>query len=116
MLSFGAATRIWLLAGTTDLRKSFNGLSGLVAQRLEEDPLSGHVFLFCNRERTQLKVLFWDGSGLWVCAKRLEKGSFRWPNAAEVAAGKLSVSAAELALLVGGLDWRDTRQRAWWRR
>ena len=56
--------------------KGFDGLFGLVRQRLEADPLSGHLFLFCNRPRTRLKVLLWDGSGLWVCAKRLEKGRY----------------------------------------
>jgi transposase len=74
MLALGAATRIYLAVGATDMRKGFDGLLGLVQQRLQADPLSGHLFLFCNRPRTRLKALYWDGSGLWVCAKRLERG------------------------------------------
>src|SRR6202161_3889838 len=74
MFGVGPATRIYLAAGTTDMRKSFEGLYGLVRDRLACDPLSGHVFLFSNAQRNRLKLLFWDGSGLWVCAKRLEKG------------------------------------------
>src|SRR5688572_3159355 len=81
MFSIGAATRVYVAAGSTDMRKSFEGLFGLVRDRLECDPLSGHVFLFSNVQRNRLKLLFWDGSGLWVCAKRLEKGRFRWPEA-----------------------------------
>ena len=80
MFGVGPATRIYLAAGATDMRKSFEGLYGLVRDRLSCDPLSGHVFLFSNAQRNRLKLLFWDGSGLWVCAKRLEKGRFRWPQ------------------------------------
>jgi transposase len=81
MFGVGPATRIYLAAGATDLRKNFDGLYGLARDRLSCDPLSGHVFLFSNAQRNRLKLLFWDGSGLWVCAKRLEKGRFRWPEA-----------------------------------
>ena len=63
------------------MRKGFDGLYGLVRDRLQLEPLSGHVFLFSNAQRNRLKLIFWDGSGLWVCAKRLEKGCFRWPAA-----------------------------------
>jgi transposase len=80
MFSIGSATRIYVAAGSTDMRKGFEGLFGLVRDRLECDPLSGHVFLFSNAQRNRLKLVFWDGSGLWVCAKRLEKGRFRWPE------------------------------------
>jgi transposase len=96
------------------MRKGFEGLFALVRQRLEADPLSGHLFLFCNRPRTRLKVLFWDGSGLWVCAKRLEKGCFSWPS--DVTEGaRASISAEELALLLGGMDLSKTRRKQWWR-
>ena len=70
------ATRVYLARGVTDMRMGFNGLYGCVTRLLERDPLSGHLFVFCNRRRTRLKILFWDGSGLWVCAKRLERGCF----------------------------------------
>ena len=82
MFGWGPATRIYLAAGATDMRKGFEGLYGLARDRLLCDPLSGHVFLFANAQRNRLKLLFWDGSGLWVCAKRLEKGRFRWPESA----------------------------------
>ena len=71
MFGLGPATRIYLAAGVTDMRKGFEGLYGLVRDRLSCEPLSGHLFLFCNGQRNRLKVLVWDGSGLWVCAKRL---------------------------------------------
>jgi transposase len=77
MFGVGPATGIYLAAGATDMRKSLEGLYGSVRDRLACDPLSGHVFLFANAQRNRLKLLFWDG----VCAKRLEKGRFRWPEA-----------------------------------
>jgi transposase len=96
------------------MRKSFEGLYGLVRDRLLCDPLSGHVFLFSNAQRNRLKLLFWDGSGLWVCAKRLEKGRLRWPEAAGEEA-KILLSHEELMLLLGGIDLTQTRRRAWHR-
>jgi transposase len=86
----------------------------LVSDPLGQDPLSGHLFLFTNKTRTRLKALVWDGSGLWVCAKRLEKGRFGWPQAE----GKPSVTMRpeELAMLVNGLDVKQTRQRSWYRK
>ncbi len=69
MFGLGPATRIYLAAGATDMRKGFEGLYGLVRDRLSCEPLSGHLFLFCNAQRNRLKVLVWDGTGLWVCAK-----------------------------------------------
>jgi transposase len=114
MFGIGPATRIYLAAGATDMRKNFEGLYGLVRDRLACDPLSGHVFLFSNTQRNRLKLLFWDGSGLWVCAKRLEKGRFRWPEAAGEEC-KILLSHEELMLLLGGIDLTQTRQRAWHR-
>lgn len=115
MLGLGPATRVYLAAGVTDTRKEFEGLYGLVRDRLELDPLSGHLFCFCNRRRTRLKLLYFDGSGLWVAAKRLERGCFRWPEPEE-ATTAMRLSTAEWALLVGGLDLRATKPRRWWRR
>lgn len=114
MFGVGAATRIYLAAGATDMRKGFEGLFGLVRDRLQCEPLSGHVFLFCNGDHNRLKLLFWDGSGLWVCAKRLEKGRFRWPDAM-AGENKVLLTPEELALLVGGIDLAQTRRRAWHR-
>jgi len=114
MFGWGPATKIYLAAGATDMRKGFDGLYGLVRDRLGQDPLSGHLFLFANRARTRLKVLVWDGSGLWVCAKRLEKGRFHWPVAAEGTC--LVMRPEELALLLNGLDLADARPRRNWLR
>jgi len=83
VFGLGGATRIYLAPGATDMRKGFEGLYGLVRDHLLCDPLSGHVFLFSNAQRNRLKILFSDSSGLWVCAKRLEKGRFHWPVASD---------------------------------
>src|SRR5882757_6446028 len=109
----GTATRIYLAVGATDMRKGFNGLFGLVRDRLQCEPLSGHVFLFCNGQRNRLKLVFWDGSGLWVCAKRLEKGKFRWPEVSGDQ-NKVQLSHEELALLLGGIDLRQAERRRWY--
>lgn len=114
MLTLPRSVRVFLAAGATDLRKSFDGLSGLVTATLSEDPLSGHLFLFCNRTRTRLKVLYFDGSGLWVFAKRLEKGTFSWPEEGETR--RVEIRSSELVLLVGGLDPASTRRRRWYER
>ena len=100
MFGLGAATRIYLAPGATDMRKGFNGLYGLVRDQLLCDPLSGHLFLFSNSQRNRLKVLFWDTTGLWVCAKKLEKGRFHWPKAGG-AQGKIVLSHEEFAMLAG---------------
>jgi transposase len=115
MFGLGPATRIYLAVGATDMRKGFEGLYGLVRERLELEPLSGHLFMFCNKERNRLKILFWDGSGLWVCAKRLEKGCFSWPSQEDQRA-RLSVSHEELALLLGGIEVGTTRRKNWYRK
>jgi transposase len=115
MFGLGPATRIYLASGTTDMRKGFEGLYGLVRDQLQLEPLSGHLFLFSNAQRNRLKLLFWDGSGLWVCAKRLEKGRFRWPVAVSGQA-KVVLSHEELALLLGGIDLAGSKRRAWFRR
>ena len=86
MFGLGLATKIYVAVEAVDMRKGFEGLYGLVRDQLGQDPLSGHLFLFSNRTHTRLKALVWDGSGLWVCAKRLEKGRFRWPAADETTA------------------------------
>jgi transposase len=115
MFGGGPATRIYLAAGATDMRKGFEGLYGLVRDRLQLEPLSGHLFLFSNAQRNRLKVLFWDGSGLWICAKRLEKGRFSWPGAVS-GQSKVVLSHEELALLLGGIELAGSKRRAWFRR
>lgn len=103
------ATRVFVRAGATDLRLGFDGLHGLVQTQLKQDPLSGHVFVFCNRSRTRVKLLSWDGSGLWLCAKRLERGNFAWPRA-----GDLELEPAALQALLAGLE--TLGQRDWFRK
>lgn len=115
MFSAGPATRIYLAAGATDMRKGFEGLYGLVRDRLRCEPLSGHLFLFANRDRNRLKVMFWDGSGLWVCAKRLEKGRFWWPEAAGGDA-RIQLSHEELSPLLCGIDLGGSKRRPWFRK
>ena len=114
MFGWGPATRIYLAAGATDMRKSFEGLYGLVRDRLRCEPRSGHLFLFCNRHRNRLKLMVFDGSGLWVCAKRLERGHFYWPATGDVQ-GKVVLSHEELHLLIGGIDLTQTKARDWYR-
>lgn len=79
MISLGPATRVFVALSPVDLRKSFDGLSALVTQVLDQPPTSGHLYVFTNRNRNRLKVLCWDGTGYWCCAKRLERGRFLWP-------------------------------------
>lgn len=121
MISLGAATRVFVVAGYTDMRKSFNGLYGIVANQLKQDPTSGHVFVFCNRSRNRIKLLLWDGSGLWVCAKRLEKGRFHWPWLEEPCTDPDERDAyvlthESLSLLLGGIDLKETSFRKWYRK
>jgi transposase len=97
------------------MRKSFEGLYGLVRDRLCLEPVSGHLFLFCNKARNRIKVLVWDGSGLWVCAKRLEKGRFSWPSEREEQA-RVMLTHEELSLLLGGIELSKTRRKNWYRR
>jgi transposase len=115
VFGLGAATRIYVAVGSTDMRKGFEGLYGLVRDQLGLDPLSGHLCLFCNKGRNRLKVLYWDGSGLWICAKRLERGRFSWPSDGEQSA-RVTLSHEELSLLLGGIDLTRTRRKNWYRK
>ena len=114
MFGLGPATKIYIAVEFVDMRKGFDGLYGLVRDRLGEDPLSGHLFLFTNRTHNRLKALVWDGSGLWLCAKRLEKGRFRWPTAESTQS--VVMRPEELAMLVNGLDPAQARPRKNWLR
>jgi len=97
------SSRVWLAAGVTDLRKGFDGLAAIVKTTLAEDPYSGHLFAFRGRRGDRLKLLWWDGDGLCLFAKRLERGKFVWPRATS---GVVLLSPAQLAMLVEGIDWR----------
>ena len=117
MFGLGPATKVYIALEAVDMRKGFEGLHGLVRDHLGEDPLSGHLFLFANRAHTRLKALVWDGSGLWVCAKRLERGSFHWPKQPQQATRSVTMRPEELAMLLNGMDLRAARPRAnWYRR
>lgn len=110
MFSLSPATRIFVALNPVDMRRSFNGLYSDVQVVLEQNPLSGHIFLFTNKLRNRVKVVFWDGSGLWVCAKRLEKSTFGWP----LGEGKsICLRPEELQLLLHGIE--GTPRRRWYR-
>ena len=111
MLNFSSATRVFVATQPVDLRGSFNRLFALTQAVLQQDPLSGHWFVFTNRSRNRLKILFWDGSGLWVCAKRLERGRFSWPTDDEHCA---RLRGEELSALLAGLEVQAKRD--WYRR
>jgi len=104
-----ANTRVWLAAGVTDMRKGFNGLSALAEKVLAADPYCGHLFVFRGRRGDLIKVIWFDGQGACLFSKRLEKGRFCWPSPAD---GKVSVTPAQLAMLLEGIDWRAP-QRSW---
>jgi len=110
MLSLSPATRVFLALTPVDGRKSFNGLSSLVKETLEQEPTSGFLFVFVNKARNRLKILFWDGSGLVLCTKRLESGRF----AAPVGPGPSQcLRPEELTLLMHGME--GTSRRRWHR-
>jgi transposase len=103
MISLATDTRIWLACGVTDLRNGFDGLAGLVQTRLAEDPFSGQLFVFRGRRGDRVKMLWFDGDGLCLFAKRLEQGKFVWPQAST---GTVHLSTAQLSMLLEGIDWR----------
>jgi transposase len=115
MLAFPAAIRIFLAVRPVDMRKSFNGLWAAVSEQLGEDPKGGAVFCFTNADRTRLKLLYWDGTGVWVLAKRLERGRFSWAAATDERA-KLELAPEALAMLVGGVDLRHGSLKPWYER
>jgi len=100
---------VWIVAGLTDLRRGFTGLSGLVQTALEQDPFCGHVFVFRGRRGNLVKLLWWDGDGLCLLAKRLERGRFVWPQAES---GTVALTRAQLSMLLEGIDWRRP-ERTW---
>jgi transposase len=114
VLSFPTSVKVYLAPGTTDMRKSFDSLAAAARVVLEKNPYDGHVFVFCGRRRHLVKALYWDGTGLWLIAKRLAKGTFAWPEA-PASGGAVELSAAELAALLGGLDLRQSTWREWGR-
>ena len=108
MIGLPSGARVWLAVGRTDMRKGFDGLAAAVQERMAQDPFCGHLFVFRGRRGDLLKVLWWDGQGLCLFAKRLEKGRFVWPSPAD---GKV-ITPAQLGMLLEGIDWRMPR-RTW---
>jgi transposase len=110
MIAPPANARIWIAAGVTDLRRGFGGLSALVQTVLEQDPYAGHVFVFRGRRGDLIKLLWWDGDGLCLFAKRLERGRFVWPK---MDSGTVALTRAQLSMLLEGIDWerRETDRR-----
>ena len=105
MIQLAPGTRVYLACRPVDMRKGFDGLAAQVTNVLRADPFSGHLFLFRGKRGHYLKLLYWDGSGLCLFAKRLEKGRFVWPPIVD---GRLRLTPAQMALLIEGIDWRRT--------
>ncbi len=111
MLSLPPSVRLFVARGATDMRKSFDTLAALVMDVVDHDPQSGHLFLFINRRRDRLKILWWDRSGYCLLAKRLEHGRFRVFDRADGGTGAFEMSVSELALILEGIDLRGARRR-----
>jgi transposase len=109
MIAPPSNTQIWIAAGVTDLRRGFDGLSALIQTKLEKSPLSGQVFIFRGRRGDLVKLIWFDGDGLCLFCKRLERGKFVWPQATE---GVVSLTRAQLSMLLEGIDWRRP-ERTW---
>jgi transposase len=109
MIALPGNTQIWIAAGVTDLRRGFTGLSALVQTKLEKSPMSGQVFIFRGRRGDLVKLIWFDGDGLCLFCKRLERGKFVWPQATE---GVVSLTRAQLSMLLEGIDWRRP-ERTW---
>jgi len=112
MLSIAPAAQVILVAGVTDMRKGFNCLSAIVQNDIKKDPLSArHLYVFCNRNRNRIKILFWECGGLWLCSKRLERGTFAWPT---MGTPYIEMAPEELMLLLGGIDASTLHRRPWY--
>ena len=116
MLSFSGSLRVFVALEPCDMRKGFNGLEALVAGRLEESVQGGALFLFSNKKRTRLKVLYWDVSGLWVLCKRLERGRFSWPKSTDPEAVKLRLRPEAFAMLCDGVQMQGAKFLPWYER
>ncbi len=116
MLSFSGALKVFVALEAVDLRKGFGGLEGMVSERLGEDLRQGALFVFSNRRHTRLKILYFDGSGLWLLTKRLEEGTFSWPKSVEEGQVKMKLTPEALAMLTDGIDLRGGKLRPWYER
>lgn len=116
MLSFSGSLKVFVCLEAVDMRKGFEGLHALVSERLKEEVRGGALFVFGNKRRTRLKVLYFDGTGLWLMTKRLEQGTFFWPKAAAAGQSKLRLTPEAFALLSDGVDMHRARLRPWYER
>lgn len=116
MFNFANSLRIYLCVQPTDMRKSFNGLYAIAKHELERNPMDGSLFVFANRRRDRVKLLYWDGTGFWVLAKRLEKGTFWWPGAVEAESLDLEIKPEALSMLLNGIDLKAGSLRPWFGR
>ena len=116
MLSFTGSLKVFIAMEPCDMRKGFEGLHAAVGEQLKEYVRSGALFVFTNKRHTRLKVLYFDGTGLWLMTKRLEKGTFCWPRAAEAGQTKLQLTPEALALLTDGIDMHRATMRPWYER
>ncbi len=115
MLMLANTMRVYLACEPVDMRKQFNGLFAVATEQLGGNVFSGSLFIFSNRRRNRLKILYWDGSGLWVFAKRLEKGCFSWPKGLQ-SKKTVRLSGEALQMLLSGIDLKDGCKKAWYER
>jgi transposase len=116
MLSFAGSLRVLVALEPCDMRAGFNTLQALVSEKLREDIKSGALFVFTNRRRSRIKILYFDGNGLWLLTKRLERGTFSWPRAAEAGKTKMHLAPEAFALLTDGIDMHGASPRGWYER
>jgi len=115
VIGFTGALKIYLALEPQDMRKSFNGLYAAAENELGEDPRRGALFVFCNKRRNRIKTLYFDGTGTWISAKRLESGTFSWPKPSRKDQKKLKLAPEALQLLLDGVDLRGAELRPWYR-
>jgi len=115
MLSFTGSLKVYVAVGSCDMRKSFEGLAALVETELKEEVRGGALFVFGNRRRTRLKIIYFDGTGLWVLSKKLEVGTFSWPKVGD-GSGKMKLRPEALAMLTDGVELKGARLRPWYER
>lgn len=111
---FTRGLRVCLALKPVDLRRGFDGLALLVREELKENECSSQIFVFANKRRNRIRLLYWDGTGLWLMTKRLEAGNFSWPKAPEEGGAKLRLRAEALEMLLSGIDLKGARLRPWY--
>ena len=116
MFNFSTSLKIFLGVKPVDMRKSFNGLSAIVKNELERDPLDGAVYLFSNKRRTLVKIVYWDGTGFWVLSKKLERGTFWWISDSDCDSRDLSIMPESLSMILSGVDLKAGSMRPWYSR